>query len=164
MGEVVAQALIDRALLLMSVQPGSEPEPAPTVAMLLDDFSLVGLRPHAVILAAIAAARAALARWVEGYPDRAGPPLAVIAAESWAVSPSEETAQAAAGAAELAVTQALGVWHGSRQHAAWAGRTAAWAAMAPKYGWPAVAALFGACQALGKRQIVSVVAESLAEA
>src|SRR5579884_760311 len=54
----------------------------------------------------------------------------------------------------------LSCWarHSAWQHAAWAGRTAAWVALAPKYDWPAVAALFGACQALGKREVVAALA------
>jgi hypothetical protein len=44
-----------------------------------------------------------------------------------------------------------------------AGRTAAWVAMAPKHDWPAVAALFGACQAIGRPRVVAAVAAALPE-
>jgi hypothetical protein len=35
--------------------------------------------------------------------------------------------------------------------------------MAPKYDWPAVAALFGACQAIGRDRVVAAVQGSLSD-
>jgi len=162
MREAVAEALVERALLL-TMPSGGESDPAPTIAILLDKPILAGLTNQALLVAVIALGRSVLTRWTRAFPEQDGPQLAVAAAEAWAVAPSPDGAQSAANAADLAIRQAIAVWHGPQQHAAWAGRTAAWVAMAPKYDWPAVAALFGACQAIGARQVVAVLASTLPE-
>jgi len=160
MREAVAEALVGRALFL-TTSGGVEPDPAPTIATLLDDPVLAGLTHQAVVVAVIALGRTVVARWTRAYPEQDGPQLAVAAAEAWAVAPSGDAAELAARAADPAIKQAIAVWRGQQQHAAWAGRTAAWVAMAPKYDWPAVAAVFGACQAIGKRQVVAALASAL---
>ena len=154
MRDEIAKALVARAVVL-ATPGGGESEAAPTIAMLLDDPILTGLTRQAVLVAVIALGRTVLARWARAYPEQDGPKRAVEAAEAWAVAPSPEAAESAAKAADLAIKQAIAVWQGPRQHAAWAGRTVAWIAMAPKYDWPAVSAFFGACQAIGERQVVA---------
>jgi hypothetical protein len=160
MREAVAEALVGRALLLMTPGRGCS-DPAPTIATLLDEPALAGLSPRAVLAAVVALGRAVVARWIEAYPDQDGPPLAIAAAEAWAAAPSWEAAERAASSADRAIKQALAVWPGPLRKAAWAGRTAAWVAMAPEYDWPAVAALFGACQAVGREQVVAAIAAAL---
>jgi hypothetical protein len=162
MREALAQTLVGRALFLTT--PGSvESVPAPTIATLLDDPVLVRLTHQAVLVAVIAVGRAVVTRWVQAYPERDGPVRAISAAEAWVASPCPDAAELAAKAADSAIEQAIAVWRGPLQNAPWAGRTAAWVAMAPKYDWPAVAALFGACQANGERQVVKVIATALPE-
>jgi hypothetical protein len=155
----IAGFLVERALELSA--PGHDVGRQPDIAQLLGAPQVVGLSPADVLSAAIAAGRAVLDEWSRAYPDQTGPPSAIGAAEAWAAAPSPELADAAARAAELAVRQSIAVWRDEPKSAAWAGRTAAWVAAAPKYGWPAVAALFGACQAAGISRVVAAVAESL---
>jgi len=162
MDEEVAEALVRRALAL-TTPDGGEADPAPTVALLLDDPALAGLTRHDILVAVVQVGRTVVPQWADAYRDRDGPPAAVAAAEAWAADPSPEAAERAARAADRAIEQALAVWRGALQHAAWAGRTAAWVAMAPRYDWPAVAALFGACQAIGRARVVAAVASALRE-
>ena len=132
MREAVAETLVERALLL-TTPGGGESDSVPTIATLLDDPLLVRLTHQAVLVAVIALGRAVVTSWVEAYPEQDGPLLAAAAAEAWVASPSPDAAELAAKAADPATKQAIAVWRGQFQHAAWAGRTVAWVAMAPKY-------------------------------
>src|SRR5262249_39903908 len=160
--EAVAETLVARALFL-TLPGGGESDPAPTIATLLHDPVLARRTPQEVLGAVIALGRTVIARWAQAYPDQDGPHRALAAAEAWAAAPSPDAAELAAKAADLASKQAIAVWPGPLQHAAWAGRTVAWVAMARRYECPADAALFGACQAIGRRQVVAAVASALPE-
>jgi hypothetical protein len=161
MREAVAKALVIRALLLTA--PGqSIVDPSPRIADLLDDPAVSDLTTHDVLLAVVVVGRAVLPRWVERFPELEGPLGAITAAEAWAAAPSAETAESAVRASEPAIQQAVAQWRSQLRHAAWAGRTAAWVAMAPKLDWPGVAALFSACQAVGRARVVAAVADALA--
>ncbi len=81
---------------------------------------------------AVGLAGEALAVWRAHYPDQHGPEEAVQAAEAWAACPCVLHAEAAAAKAAGAAQQARTVWRQQPKAAAWAGRTAAWAADAPK--------------------------------
>lgn len=102
-----------------------------------------------VVRLAIAMARETLPVWIEAYPDRTGPVDAVIQAEKWVDSPSDDFAELASATQPAAVHESLCVWRQEPKSAAWAARTAAWVADAPKYGWQALCAIMGAQQALG---------------
>jgi hypothetical protein len=160
MSAAIAEALVERALLLCT-PGGGEAQPAPTIADLLDVPVLAAVSCQDVLAAVISLGRAVIERWLHAYPDQDGAPRALAAADAWLVAPSLQAAEEAAIAADLAIRQAIAAWPGLLQHAAWAGRTIAWIAMAPKYDWPAVAALFGACQAIGRRQVVALLSASL---
>lgn len=105
---------------------------------------------------AICLARGAVKLWTDAYPDRAGPVTAITAAEAWAACPCEAHANAAADTMQEAAHQAMKVWRTAPKSAAWAGRTAAWVADAPKYGWQTVAAIVGACRATSPELVLSV--------
>jgi class 3 adenylate cyclase len=151
-----AESLVDQAVTIC--MPGCDAAiNGHYLSVLLSAPGLARLRRKDVILAGIAASRAVIQVWEQIYPDSAGPPLAVEAAEAWMKSPSDASAEAAATAAKLAGDQALAVWRRPERAAAWVGRTAAWAASAPKYGWQAVPAIYGAVQVAGKPLIVSAV-------
>jgi hypothetical protein len=162
MHEVVAEALVVRALLLTASGGQGSADLTPRIAALLDDSALAGLTAHEVLLAVVAVGRAVLSCWVKRFPQLGGPLEAIAAAEAWAAAPSAEAAESAVRASEPAMQQACAQGPGQLQHATWAGRTAAWVAMAPKLDWPAVAALFGACQAVGRPRVIAAVAETLA--
>jgi hypothetical protein len=103
---------------------------------------------------AVFLAREVLSVWSASYPGERAPAKAVVAAEAWVGCPSPAHADAAAEAARLAADQALAVWRHPPKEAAWAGRAAAWAAAAPKYGWQSVAAIIAACRATDSDRIV----------
>lgn len=104
---------------------------------------------------AISLARDVVSLWTDEYPDRAGPVAAIAAAEAWLACPCEFHADAAAETMQNAAHQAMNVWRRPPKSAAWAGRTAAWVADAPKYGWQAVAAIVGACRSTTPERVVS---------
>jgi hypothetical protein len=106
-------------------------------------------REQFVIRLAIALAREALPIWVKAHPLLTGPVDALTQAEKWMDSPCDEFAEIASDTQSAAVHDSLSVWRQEPKSAGWAGRTAAWVADAPKYGWQAVAAIMGAQQALG---------------
>lgn len=117
--------------------------------------------PHLLLVrAAVAAATAALPAWTEAYAQR-DPAEAVAVARAWAEFPSKERAAASAEHGFAAGHVARTVWRGPHQRAAWAARTASWAATAPRYGWQAFAALRGACEACGRDVVVEAVAEDV---
>lgn len=103
---------------------------------------------------AIALARYALSVWEEQYPYVREPVTAIEAAEAWAACPCARHAQAALVAEEGANREAQRVWRTPASPAAWAARTAAWAAAAPSYGWQAIPALVGACRATSVGDVV----------
>lgn len=103
---------------------------------------------------AVRLARRVLGVWSHQYPDQLGPVWAVEAAETWATCPCALHAENASMASPSALRQAQMAWHAVPKSAAWAGRTAAWAADAPKFRWPAVAAIIGASKALNTDQVV----------
>ena len=105
---------------------------------------------------AVFLARDVLRIWTGTYPDDPGPALAVESAEAWARCPCQAHAQLASEASRKANHQSLAVWRRPPKEAAWAGRVAAWAADAPKYGWQSVAAIFGACRASDPNHIISL--------
>lgn len=104
---------------------------------------------------AISLGRGVVKLWTEVYPDRMGPVAAIVAAEAWAACPCELHADAAAETMQNAAHQAMNVWRTPPKSAAWAGRTAAWVADAPKYGWQTVTAIVGACRAMDPERVVS---------
>lgn len=165
----VARYLVERANDLAAAQSRGELAAAPTIDMLLahppvaDGIDCCSRQPaqQVVVLLALAAGRSVIRLWRRAFPDLLGPPEALTAAERWALEPSESAAEVAARAANLAIRQSLSVWGGPNRVAAWAGRTAAWVAMAPKYGWPAVAALNGACEAGGTESVVGALSAYL---
>ena len=110
-----------------------------------------------VILFAIKAARSVLSVWDTAYPQVEGPGLALAAVERWARTRAVDDAEVASVAATRAATEARRQWN-VQNKAAWAGRTASWAAMAPKYGWPAVTALGGAVLATDAEHVVAALA------
>jgi hypothetical protein len=168
----VARQAVERAIELSAAQTRGKLDAAPTLEMLLahppvaDGLAcctrLDGRR--VVILAALAVGRSLLPMWERAFPGQTEPAVAVAASEVWVAEPSDANADAAARAAEAAIRAGLRAWHGSHRPAAWAARVAAWVAMAPKYGWPAVAALSGACEVVPVEQVVAAVAEGLAVA
>jgi hypothetical protein len=112
-------------------------------------FFVIEEQKRYVIRLAVALAREALPVWTESHPGFTGPVDAVTQAEKWISSPCEEFAEMASATQPAAVHDSLRVWRQEPKSAAWAGRTAAWAADAPKYGWQAVCAIMGAQLALG---------------
>jgi hypothetical protein len=167
----VARLIVERAGDLIAAQTRGELPAAPTIDMVLahppvaDGIACCGRLPgrQVVLLAALAAGRSVIGRWRLAYPDLAGPLEALAAAERWAAEPTDAAADEAARAADRAIRESLGVWCGPDRAAAWAGRTAAWVGMSPKYGWPAVAALAGACEAGGAEPVVAAVSACLTE-
>jgi hypothetical protein len=103
---------------------------------------------------AVFLAREVLSVWSASYPEDREAARAVVAAERWIGCPCPAHADAAADAARNAAEQAQAVWQRPPKEAAWAGRAAAWAADAPKYGWQSVAAIIGACRATSSDRIV----------
>jgi hypothetical protein len=103
---------------------------------------------------AVFLAREVLSVWSTSYPEDRAPAIAVAAAEAWTGCPCPAHAEGAADTARRAADQALAVWRQLPQEAAWAGRAAAWAADAPKYGWQSVAAIIGACRATSSDRVV----------
>lgn len=110
---------------------------------------------------AIRLARFVLWVWRGRYLVQEGPEKAVEAAEAWVQCPCPAHADAAHAAQPLAIQQAGAVWSRPPADVAWAARTAAWAADAPKYGWQAVAAINGACEALSREEVVAAAAHFL---
>jgi len=167
----VARGIVERAIDLTAARVRGELSAEPTIEMVLayppimDSIAcctrLSG--QHVVLLSALAAGRSVIGLWQRAFPKLSGPPAALAAAEGWAADPSETAAESAARAAERAIRESLGVWRGPDHAAAWAGRTAAWVAMAPRYGWPAVAALYGACEASGCESVIVSVGAWLSE-
>lgn len=160
----IAAALVDRALLLSRPSPSPalvREDTSPSIALLLADPLLIGLTKLEVLLGVVAVGRAVLPRWLERFPGLEGPAAAIAAAEAWAAAPSTVTAEASLRAAEPAIQQALAQWHGRDKAAVWSGRTAAWVAMAPLLDWPAVAAIAGACLAVGRENVSAALAESV---
>lgn len=166
---IVARQIVERAVELAAAQSRGLLDAAPTIEMLLTDplvadgiASCSGLSGRrVVILAALAVGRSLLPVWEGAYPGQSEPADALAATEAWAGDPTDANADAAGFAADAAIRVGLREWHGPQRPAAWAARVAAWVAMAPKYGWPAVAALSGACEALHTEQVVATVAISL---
>lgn len=110
---------------------------------------------HILTRLAIALAREVVPLWSDAHPDRVEPLRAIEAAEAWAACPCKHHADAAAETMPDAARQALAMWRVPPKEPAWAGRTAAWAADAPKYGWQAVAAIGGACRATGAEKVIA---------
>lgn len=102
---------------------------------------------------AIHLSRAVLHVWTAVYRDDA-PEQAVAAAEAWAACPCEEHAVAAAEKQPAAVESGLDAWRRPPKSAAWAARTAAWVADAPKSNSQAIAALAGAVHAMSVEFVV----------
>jgi hypothetical protein len=107
---------------------------------------------------AISLSRDVVKLWSDVYPDRLAPLMAIEAAETWAACPCMRHADAAAETARGAAHQAMAVWRVPPKEAAWAGRTAAWVADAPKYGWQTVTAIYGACRATSQEHAVAATA------
>jgi len=131
----------------------------PEVAAGFDDEFVnlaVDQRERFVIRLAIYLAQEALPVWVESHPSLTGPVEAVAQAEKWTESPCSESAEMASSTQPAAVHDSLSVWHQEPKKAAWAGRTAAWVADAPKHGWQAVAAIMGSQEALGTDEALSL--------
>lgn len=166
-----ARLVVERAGDLIAAQIRGEVPAAPTIDMVLahppvaDAIARCGGLPgrQVILLAALAAGRSVIGFWRLAYPDLTGPPDTLDATESWAAEPTDAAADAAERAADRAIRESLVVWRGPDRAAAWAGRTAAWVGMAPKYGWPAVAALSGACEAGGAEPVVAAVGACLTE-
>jgi hypothetical protein len=167
----IARLLVERANNLVAAHDRRELTAAPTMDMLLahpsiaDGIGFCNDRParQVGVLLALAAGRSVIGLWQRVFPHLSGPPEALVAAAAWAENPSEVAAAVAANAAAVAVRQSLSVWRGPDQAAAWAGRTAAWVAMAPKYDWPAIDALIGACKAGGSEAVVCALRACLSE-
>jgi hypothetical protein len=167
MRETFSDILVDRAIML-SIQPAPRSTPDceaqarnGNISALLDLPDLLGLSERDIIVIAVAAGRAALGEWERAYPGLSGPRLAIAAAEAWVVEPSSVASEAAAVASDLARDQTIKVWRGLYPQPAWAGRTAAWVGLAPKYGWQAVAAIYGASKAIGRAATVAAVSNAL---
>lgn len=111
---------------------------------------------------AIHLAREVLHVWTAVSTADDAPKLAVAAAEAWAACPCAEHAAAAAATQPAAVQAGLHAWTRLPKSAAWAARTAAWVADAPKGNWQAVAAVSGACYATSVEEVVAAAAEWLA--
>jgi hypothetical protein len=167
----VGRLVVERAFELIAAQTRGELSAAPTIEMVLAHPPIAdGIAcctrlsgGHVVLLSALAAGRSVIGLWQRAFPQLPGPPEALAAAAGWAADPTETAADSAARAADRAIRESLDVWRGPDQAAAWAGRTAAWVAMAPKYGWPAVAALAGACNAGGHESVVVAVSACLSD-
>ncbi|AUX28374.1 MULTISPECIES: hypothetical protein [Sorangium] len=165
---VLAAAVVEAALELVGAQ-----ENGPPSRLRADDALLASARVKAAIAEvpgapdaegwkqvitrlAVFLARGVVKRWSNAYPDRLEPLRAVEAAEAWAACPCAHHAEAAAETAPGAARQAMAAWRSSPKEAAWAGRTAAWAADAPKYGWQTIAAIVGACRATGSKEVIAM--------
>ena len=111
---------------------------------------------------AISLARKVVSIWTDAHPDCAEPLRAVEAAEAWAACPCKLHADAAAETMAAAAHQAMATWRVPPKEAAWAARTAAWTADAPKYGWQTVAAIGGACHATSADDITAAAARFFA--
>lgn len=107
---------------------------------------------------AIHLARHSLPIWMEHFPEKYGPRIAIEAAEAWASCPCAEHAERAAAAQPRVVKETLEEWNSSRdtvrRRGAWAGRTAGWVADAPKNSWQAAPAIVGAVRASSLMEIV----------
>lgn len=102
---------------------------------------------------AIFLARDIVKVWLDVHPERLAPVTAIEAAEAWAACPCQRHAEAAAETAHGASHEAMAVWRVPPKEVAWAARTAAWVADAPKYGWQTVTAMHGACRATSQEHV-----------
>ncbi|WP_437970557.1 hypothetical protein WMF04_15275 [Sorangium sp. So ce260] len=164
---VLAAAVVEAALELLDAE-----ENGPTSTIRMDDAVLTSALVKAAIAEvpgapdadrwkqvmtrlAVFLAREVVKLWSDAYPDRVAPLRAIEAAEAWAACPCEHHAEAAAETTAGAARQAMAVWRIPPKEAAWAGRTAAWAADAPRYGWQTVAAIGGACRAARSENVIA---------
>jgi hypothetical protein len=167
--EELAVAVVARALEILALK-----EIGSTSAARMDDALLASSPVRAAIARvpgseslrrkevmtrlAISLSRDVVKLWSDAYPDRLAPLAAIEAAEAWAACPCGRHADAAAETMQNAAHQAMAVWRVPPKEAAWAGRTAAWVADAPKYGWQTVAAIGGACRSTSQDHAVAAAA------
>lgn len=119
--------------------------------------------PHVLLCRlAIAVAGVVIDHWRDAHPDDHAPGLALDHADAWSRCPCAVHADAADAAARLAGDTARRAWQRQPGPPAWAARIAAWAAAAPKYGWPAVAALAHVDHVLDAARVHAVVAAAIA--